>query len=84
MKTALIVLAVFVGFTILIVGMKGIMILEKVAPDLARPAVIAPPTITTTRIEYLEITTPDDVKIIIRGLQSEMDSRVLLLWAEAQ
>ena len=84
MKTALIVFAFFLGITLLVVGMKGVMILEKIAPDLARPAVTAPPTITTTHIEYLEINAPDDVKIVIRGLHSEMDSRVLLLWAEAQ
>jgi len=84
MKTALIVLAILVGVTILIVGMKGVMILNQIAPALAQPPVATQPTITTTSIEYLEITTPDDVKIVIRGLHSEIDSRVLLFWAEAQ
>lgn len=83
MKTALIVLAFLVGITLLIVGMQGLIELRKITTTLSQPPILTP-TITTTTIEYLEITTPDDVKIVIRGLHSEMDSRVLLLWAESQ
>ena len=73
MKTAGIVLAIFVGLTLFVMGIKGIMMLEAIATDLSQPVA------SVTTIEYLKITNPEGVSIEIKGLHSEMDTRLLLL-----
>ena len=76
MKTALIVLAIFVGLTLFIVVIKGAVVLGDVIYNLSEPAV------SVTTIEYLKITHPETgLEIEIQGLQSEVDTRLLLLLA---
>jgi len=75
-KTALIVLAVFVGVILIIALMWAIGVVGDIAYNLTEPAV------SVTTIEYLKITHPEiGLEIEIRGLHSEVDTRLLLLFA---
>lgn len=76
MKTALIVVAIFVGVILFIALMWAIGVIGDIAYNLTEPAV------SVTTIEYLKFTCPEaGLEIEVRGLHSEMDTRLLLLLA---
>lgn len=73
MRTALIAVAIFTGVILFISIIWAIGVIGDIASTLAEPAS------SVTTIEYLKITSPDGVVVEVRGLHSEVDTRLLLL-----